>query len=156
MPPTHFISWNMPSQIAENYEAFQEKNSGSDTMQMFGYGDGGSGCTEEMIELMHRFGKLSVMPETKHTGGREFLHDNLNESKNLETWDDELYLEMHRGTFTTKAKLKDYNRRSEFLLREAEIISCLKLREGESYPAGKIRELYKKLMKDSGSNIQMC
>ena len=146
VPPTHFISWNMPSQIAENYEAFQEKNSGSDTMQMFGYGDGGSGCTEEMIELMHRFSKLSAMPETKHTGGREFLHDNLNESKKLEVWDDELYLEMHRGTFTTKAKLKDYNRRSEFLLREAEIISCLKLREGETYPAERIRELYKKLM----------
>lgn len=146
VPPTHFISWNLPSQILENYEAFQEKNSGSDTMQMFGYGDGGSGCTEEMIELMHRFGKLSVMPETKHTSGRDFLHDNLSPDKKLEVWDDELYLEMHRGTFTTKAKLKDYNRRSEFLLREAEIISCLKLKEGIPYPAEEIRALYKKLM----------
>jgi alpha-mannosidase len=83
-------------------------------MNMFGYGDGGSGCTEEMIELMHRFEKLSVMPKTEHMGGAEFLERNLKNNKNLEVWDGELYLEMHRGTFTTKSDLKCANRRLEF------------------------------------------
>ena len=66
VPPTHFITWNMPSQIQENWEAYQDKNSGGQTMSMFGYGDGGSGVTEEMLEVMRRFDKISVMPKTKH------------------------------------------------------------------------------------------
>ena len=41
---------------------------------MFGYGDGGSGVTEEMVELMHRFDKLSIMPKTEHMRADEFLH----------------------------------------------------------------------------------
>lgn len=146
VPPTHFISWNMPSQIQENWDAFQDKETGSHTLQMFGYGDGGSGATEEMVELMHRFDKLSVMPETKMTRGSDFLHDNFDGNDKLSVWDGELYLEMHRGTFTTKAKLKDYNRRCEFMLRDAELISTLRLKRGEEYPAEEIRDIYKKLM----------
>ena len=103
VPPTHFITWNMPSQIQENWEAYQDKNQGGQTMSMFGYGDGGSGCTEEMIEVMHRFNKLSIMPKTEHISGQEFLEKNLKDNKNLAKWDGELYLEMHRGTFTTKS-----------------------------------------------------
>ncbi|MBQ8782418.1 MAG: alpha-mannosidase, partial [Clostridia bacterium] len=101
VPPTHFITWNMPSQIQENWEAYIDKDSGGQTLNMFGYGDGGSGCTEEMIEMINRFDKLSIMPKCTHTGGSEFLEKNLKGNKNLEVWDGELYLEMHRGTFTT-------------------------------------------------------
>lgn len=146
VPPTHFISWNMPSQIQENWEAYQDKNEGGQTMQMFGYGDGGSGVTEEMIELMHRFDKLSVMPETEHMTAARFLSENFDGNKALSVWDGELYLEMHRGTFTTKSKLKEYNRRLEFMLRDAELISSLKMLKGEAYPAQRLREIYKKLM----------
>ncbi|MBQ7122519.1 MAG: alpha-mannosidase [Clostridia bacterium] len=146
VPPTHFISWNMPSQVQENWEAYQDKNEGGQTLQMFGYGDGGSGATEEMIELMHRFEKLSVMPETEHTTGSEFLKKNFEGNDKLATWDGELYLEMHRGTFTTKSKLKEYNRRLEFMLRDAELLSVLRIKKGEAYPAEKIREIYKKLL----------
>lgn len=145
VPPTHFISWNMPDQIQGNWEAYQDKQSGSNTLQMFGYGDGGSGCTEEMLEMLRRFDKLSIMPETKHVGASEFLHENFTEEKDLATWDGELYLEMHRGTYTTKAELKDYNRKCEFLLRDAEILSILRRKE-KVYPAEKIENAYKKLM----------
>jgi len=146
VPPTHFISWNMPSQIQENWDAYQDKNEGGQTLQMFGYGDGGSGATEEMVELMHRFEKLSVMPETEHTTGSKFLKKNFDGNEKLATWDGELYLEMHRGTFTTKSKLKEYNRRLEFMLRDAELISVLRMKNGEKYPDKKIRNIYKKLM----------
>ena len=146
VPPTHFITWNMPSQIQENWEAYQDKNQGGQTMSMFGYGDGGSGCTEEMIEVMHRFGKLSVMPKTEHISGQEFLEKNLKDNRNLAKWDGELYLEMHRGTFTTKSKMKRYNRQLEYKLREAEIVSTLRHLKGEEYPNGEIRDIYKKLL----------
>ncbi len=146
VPPTHFISWNMPSQVQENWDAYQDKNESGQTLQMFGYGDGGSGATEEMVELMHRFSKLSVMPETEHTGAREFLSKNFDGNDKLAVWDGELYLEMHRGTFTTKSKLKEYNRKLEFMLRDAELISVLRMKDGCEYPAEKIRGIYKKLM----------
>lgn len=146
VPPTHFNSWNMPSQIKENWDAFQDKGTSSHTFQMFGYGDGGSGATEEMVELMHRFDKLSVMPETKMTGGSDFLHDNFDGNEKLSVWDGEFYLEMHRGTFTSKANLKNYNRRTEYGLRDAELVSVLRMKQGKEYPADEIRDIYKKLM----------
>lgn len=142
VPPTHFITWNMPSQIQENWEAYIDKDSGGQTMNMFGYGDGGSGCTEEMIELMHRFDKLSIMPKCTHMGGAEFLEKNLKDNPNLETWDGELYLEMHRGTFTTKSNLKAANRRLEYKFRAAEMLSVLR---GENNTE-KITSLYKKFL----------
>jgi alpha-mannosidase len=142
VPPTHFITWNAPSQIQENWEAYIDKDQGGQTMNMFGYGDGGSGCTEEMIELMHRFDKLSIMPKCEHMGGAEFLEKNLADNDNLETWDGELYLEMHRGTFTTKSDLKRANRRLEYKFRTAEIVSVMRGEDNNE----KIRELYKKLL----------
>lgn len=142
VPPTHFITWNMPSQIQENWEAYIDKDSGGQTMNMFGYGDGGSGCTEEMIELMHRFDKLSVMPKCEHMSGTEFLEKNLKNNKNLQVWDGELYLEMHRGTFTTKSNMKRANRMLEYKFRTAEMLSVLR---GEDNTE-KITSLYKKLL----------
>lgn len=142
VPPTHFITWNMPSQIQENWEAYIDKDSGGQTMNMFGYGDGGSGCTEEMIELMHRFDKLSIMPKCEHMGGKEFLEKNLKNNKELQTWDGELYLEMHRGTFTTKSEMKRANRRLEYKLRDAEMLSVLR---GEDNRQA-ITSAYKKLL----------
>lgn len=115
-------------------------------MSMFGYGDGGSGVTEEMLEVMRRFDKISVMPKTKHMGGAEFLEKNLKGNTSLAKWDGELYLEMHRGTFTTKANLKKLNRRLEYKIREAEIISTLRAMSGFDYPGEKLKECYKKLL----------
>jgi len=146
VPPTHFITWNMPSQIQENWEAYQDKQAGGQTLSMFGYGDGGSGATEEMLELMHRFNKLSIMPKTEHLGGAEFLEKNLKGNHQLEVWDGELYLEMHRGTFTTKAFLKRENRQLEFLLRDLEILSVCRRASGGDAKQEQIRDIYKKIL----------
>jgi len=142
VPPTHFITWNSPSQIQDNWDAYIDKDSGGQTMNMFGYGDGGSGCTEEMIELMHRFEKVAVMPECEHMGGAEFLERNLRDNKNLEVWDGELYLEMHRGTFTTKSDMKRANRRLEFKFRNAEIVSVMRGEDNREW----LTQLYKKFL----------
>lgn len=142
VPPTHFITWNMPSQIQENWVAYIDKDCGGQTMNMFGYGDGGSGCTEEMLEMMNRFDKLSIMPKCTHMGGAEFLEKNLKDNDNLDVWDGELYLEMHRGTFTTKSNLKRANRRLENKLRTAEMLSVLR----NENITDEITELYKRFL----------
>ncbi len=142
VPPTHFITWNMPSQIQENWEAYIDKDSGGQTLNMFGYGDGGSGCTEEMIEMMNRFQKLSIMPKCEHISGAEFLEKNLKDNKNLQVWDGELYLEMHRGTFTTKDYIKRANRTLEEKFRTAEMLSVM--RGDDNREA--ITQIYKKFL----------
>ena len=60
--------------------------------------------------------------------------------------DGELYLEMHRGTFTTKSDLKAYNRRLEFMLRDAELLSLLRMRQGKDYPQEELNQCYKMLL----------
>ncbi len=142
VPPTHFITWNMPTQIQANWEAYIDKDQGGQTLNMFGYGDGGSGCTEEMIEMMNRFEKLSVMPKCTHTSGAEFLEKNLKDNKNLQVWDGELYLEMHRGTFTTKSNIKRANRRLEEKFRTAEMLTVMRCEDKKD----EITELYKKFL----------
>lgn len=142
VPPTHFITWNAPSQIQENWNSYIDKDLGGQTMNMFGYGDGGSGCTEDMLEMMKRFDKISAMPKCEHMGGAEFLERNLKDNDNLEVWDGELYLEMHRGTFTTKADLKKANRRLEAKFRNAEIVSVMRGEDNQE----RITALYKRFL----------
>ncbi len=146
VPPTHFITWNMPSQIQENWEAYQDKQTGGQTLNMYGYGDGGSGCTEEMLEMVRRFDKLSIMPKIEMTGGADFLHKNFDGNPELATWDGELYLEMHRGTFTTKANLKKANRMLEAKFRETEMLCTLAYLNGKEYPADELVDCYKKFL----------
>lgn len=146
VPPTHFITWNMPHQIQENWDSYQDKVDGGQTLSMYGYGDGGSGVTEEMLELQRRFEKVSIMPKTEVMGGSEFLHRNFDENEKLEEWDGELYLEMHRGSLTTKSDLKRYNRKLEMMLREAELRSVFRFLKGDAYPQEKLTENYKLLL----------
>jgi len=46
----------------------------------------------------------------------------------------ELYLEFHRGTYTSQARSKRANRKSEFLYHEAEFLAALAQRLGAPYP----------------------
>jgi alpha-mannosidase len=75
-------------------------------------------------------------------GGAEFLERNLKDNENLEIWDGELYLEMHRGTFTTKSDLKKANRRLETKFRNAEIVSIMRGEDNQE----RITGLYKKFL----------
>ncbi len=146
VPPTHFITAASPTEIMQNWNAYQDKNTGAATLCMYGYGDGGSGLTEGMLRTIERLDKVSAMPQITVTGGQAYLEENLNESKDLAVWDGELYLEMHRGTFTTKSDLKRQNRQLEILLRDTEFACAVRWLRGGEYPAEVLREAWKKLL----------
>src|SRR5262249_28590551 len=62
-------------------------------------------------------------------------------------WSGELYLEAHRATFTTQAKTKAGNRRSEHLLREAELWSTAAfLYAGAAYPYDELDRTWKTVL----------
>ena len=110
------------------------------------YGDGGSGVTEQMLEYARRIPAIPGLPEVRHIRGDRFLEETLGSAEDLEVWDGELYLEMHRGTFTTKGKLKRENRQLEILLRDAEILSAFSAARGSDYPRGDLTAAWKLLL----------
>jgi alpha-mannosidase len=146
VPPTHFITWNTPQQITENWESFQDKDVCEETLNMFGYGDGGSGATEQMLQYARRMNSVPGVPETRHIRGDEFLRDNFENNDSLAVWDGELYLEMHRGTFTTKGQIKKINRELEILLRDTELLCSIASTEGFLYPYEELTEAWKKVL----------
>lgn len=146
VPPTHFITAATPTEIMQNWNAYQDKNSGAATLCMYGYGDGGSGVTESMLRTIERLEKVSAMPQITVTGGQDYLEGNLNGTKDLAVWDGELYLEMHRGTFTTKSDLKRQNRQLEILLRDTELACALNWIRTGAYPSETLREAWKTLL----------
>ena len=146
VPPVHFITWMDPNQAAEHWEALQDKERVEESLQMYGYGDGGSGASDEMLEYFHRQQKLPGIPVQRLTTAAEFLSRNFNDSADLAVWEGDLYLEMHRGTFTNKAVLKKQNRRGEIALGALEALCVSASAEGMAYPGEEIRRLWKILM----------
>ena len=62
-------------------------------------------------------------------------------------WSGELYLEFHRGTYTTQARTKRGNRRSEHLLREAELwATTAAVRTGAAYPYETLRRCWETVL----------
>lgn len=112
---------------------------------IYGYGDGGGGVTPGFINKIKRFDKLPYMPKLEFAQPSEYF-ENLKEdmkknNREYPTWKGELYLEYHRGTYTTQAEIKTQNRRLEDNIREAEILNTIT----EQYPQSKFEELWKKI-----------
>lgn len=110
---------------------------------MFGYGDGGGGCTFQMLEKGSRLKKLPGVPKTRNSTAKEFFSKIEKFSDSLPVWDGEMYYENHRGTFTSQAFVKKNNRRGEYLMRNAEILNVLC---GGEYPYETIEKAWKLLL----------
>jgi len=96
------------------WNRFSDRALSRDVLISYGYGDGGGGSSREMVHNAHVLDKLPGLPNVKLSGGAAFfqkLHENVAQAgEHLQTWDGELYLEYHRGTYTTQAKNKKWNR----------------------------------------------
>ena len=125
VPATHFNSWLEPAQVLANWDDFAEKVEVGESMKMIGYGDGGGGLTRDILEHARRIGAFPGLPRTRTTTAKQYLDEAFADRSRLAVWDDELYLEMHRGVTTTKAELKKLNRRCELAGREAEVFGTL-------------------------------
>ncbi len=114
-----------PCDMVKQWDDYIGKPENPDILTPFGYGDGGGGPTREMLEYMPRLSEMPGIPKA-HTGRVHDYFDRIAaNTKDLPVWNGEIYFERHRGTYTSQAKNKKYNRRSELLLREAEIFGVL-------------------------------
>lgn len=130
-------------ELAKAQRQYSEKGASNVSLVPFGYGNGGGGPTREMLAAASRLGSLEGSPTVELASPRAFFEEAEQDYPNPPVWSGELYLEFHRGTYTSQAKTKAGNRRSEHLLREAELwASTAAVRAGAEYPYEKLTELW--------------
>jgi alpha-mannosidase len=123
-------------ELARAQRQYAEKGRANTSLVPFGWGDGGGGPTREMLAAAARTKSLEGSPAVRMTTPAEFFSTAEAEYPRPPVWSGELYLEFHRGTYTSQARTKRGNRRSEHLLREAELwAATAAVRAGLPYPA---------------------
>lgn len=156
---THFSTVPDPGRYASTYNAmadarealgtwknFQQKELHKDLLMAYGHGDGGGGPTREMLENIRVMQRFPGLPQMKPSSAKAFFEsiEPLAESRMMPVWNGELYLEYHRGTYTSQARNKRANRKSEFLLHDTEFVATLaSLITRYSYPADELRTAWR-------------
>ncbi|MHA7274622.1 alpha-mannosidase [Arthrobacter sp. TMT4-20] len=122
-------------ELAHAQRRYREKGAANTSLVPFGWGDGGGGPTREMLAAAARVESLEGSPAVSLSSPERFFKTAEAEYPAAPVWSGELYLEFHRGTYTSQARTKQGNRRSEHLLREAELwCTAAALRVGLEYP----------------------
>ena len=133
-----------PHTVKGIYDGYRNKDFNSELLLSYGYGDGGGGVTREMLEKRRRLDQMPGLPHVKTGRAGEYfkrLHETVNNTDNyVHTWDGELYLEYHRGTYTSVGFIKKWNRKLELAYRDIEILHTIGSLKKENwiYPADKI------------------
>ena len=125
---------------------FADHDRSDRSLYLFGYGDGGGGPTEEMLETARAAADVEGLPRLRIESPSDFFEAVESELPDPPLWVGELYFEMHRGTYTTQAATKAGNRRGELALREAELWSALAPGPWDAYPAGELDRAWKTLL----------
>ncbi|MEU1202476.1 glycoside hydrolase family 38 C-terminal domain-containing protein [Streptomyces sp. NPDC005813] len=136
-------------ELAHAERNFAEKGRATRSLVPFGWGDGGGGPTREMLEKARRLRSLEGSPRVEIERPSAFFAAAEEEyGAQAPVWSGELYLELHRATYTTQAKTKQGNRRSEHALREAELwCTTAAVREPSyAYPYDALDRLWKTVL----------
>ncbi|WP_433170176.1 alpha-mannosidase [Actinoallomurus sp. CA-150999] len=131
-------------ELAHAVRNYADKGGGTRSLLPFGHGDGGGGPTREMLEKARRLRDLEGSPKVVIEDPNDFFAAARAEYPDAPVWSGELYLELHRATYTSQARTKAGNRRSEHLLREAELWSATAaIIAGSPYPYDELDRLWK-------------
>ncbi|MBE6703419.1 MAG: alpha-mannosidase [Ruminococcaceae bacterium] len=135
-----YVGSTRSTQVQGTYKRYSEKQIGDEAILTFGYGDGGGGPTARHLEMARRGAKgIPGGPNFKIDFAGDYLkrlEKKMETRPDVPTWQGELYLEFHRGTYTTMARNKRNNRQCEFLYQNAELLSTVAgALWGEKFPA---------------------
>ena len=146
---THFPPEDYNSPLTSEYmvnarDNFAERDFIDEFICLFGVGDGGGGPKPENIEYGLRMADLEGAPKIRFGRAQDFFKTLDKYKDKLPEWRGELYLEFHRGTYTTQALVKKMNRKIEQRLSAVEMLwSQLPLKD---YPAGELDEIWKTVL----------
>ncbi|MGN8131011.1 alpha-mannosidase [Paenarthrobacter sp. 22069] len=131
--------------LAHAERNYRDHGRGTVSLVPFGFGDGGGGPTREMLAAAARTADLEGSPKVRIGSAESFFRQAEADYPALPVWVGEMYLELHRGTYTSQARTKKGNRRSEHLLREAELwcaTAAVRAADGFEYPMAELRRLW--------------
>ncbi|MEH2076301.1 MAG: alpha-mannosidase [Nostoc sp.] len=147
-----------PVKMASYALEWQSQTGLSESLWLPGVGDHGGGPTRDMLEIAQRWQKSPFFPDLEFTTAEKYLQQivetrfiasvsSCDSPPSFPTWDEELYLEFHRGCYTTHADQKRWNRRCENLLYEAELFATLATVScGVTYPKVEIEAAWKQVL----------
>jgi len=132
--------------VIERWDQRVQKDGFSTRLLPFGWGDGGGGPTRDHIEYLRRLANLEGVPRTTIASPIAYFKEQ--EALGVsERYVGELYFQAHRGTYTSQARTKRGNRKSELALREAEIWgAAASTLAAYAYPLARIDEAWKKVL----------
>lgn len=157
----HFTTYNAmlnPTQVKGSWQRYGQKHLNDQVLMSYGWGDGGGGPTTEMLESQRRLDKgIPGSPRTRQSHAIEFfrqLEKDVTGNRFLPKWVGELYLEYHRGTYTSMARNKKYNRKSEFAYENLEFYRVLaNLLTGLPYPKEELQEAWEVILRNQFHDI---
>ena len=136
-----------PKDLVKAETDFSSKGVVNSSLVPFGWGDGGGGPTREMLAAARRSANLEGLPTVLMAAPARFFAETQAAAKDVPVWVGEMYLEFHRGTYTSQAATKAGNRRSEHLLREAELwAATAAVRAGAPYPYDELGALWRTVL----------
>lgn len=147
-----------PRTVLGTYHVYADKQINDDLLLSYGYGDGGGGPTREQIKNIDIINQLPGMPTVKNGRVDDYfarLQDKLHHTDApVAEWDGELYLEYHRGTYTSQANIKKWNRTAEYALRRLEMsYATAYVEQDVPYPHQEIRDLWIILLRNQFHDI---
>ncbi len=147
-PPVDTYNCSMRgAELAHAARNFRDKGHARHSLAPSGWGDGGGGTTREMVARAARLRDLEGSPTVTWETPAAFFAKAEAEYPHPPVWVGELYLELHRATLTSQAKTKQGNRRSEHLLREAELwAATAAVRAGFPYPYEELDRIWKTVL----------
>jgi alpha-mannosidase len=141
-----YVSDTDPKSITEEWKRIQHPDRQEEVLMLFGWGDGGGGPTAEQIETTRRLPDLEGMPRTEWSTASNYMKKLREREADFPRWTGEIYLEMHRGSLTSMAKIKRGNRKCEVALRDLELVATWCRLNNVKYPADEIEALWKTLL----------
>ena len=112
----------------------------------FGWGDGGGGPERDHLEFIRRHKDLEGVPKMKLAAPLEFFQD-LERIATPNRYVGEMYFQEHRGTYTSQARTKLGNRKSEFAMHDAELWGAVAaVTAGHPYPLARLDAVWKEIL----------
>ncbi len=136
-------------QLLHSERNFAQRDIRRRSLYLYGHGDGGGGPDQDMLERARRLRDVEGVRPVEITGAVDALAQIRAEGDDAElpVWVGELYLELHRGTYTTLGAIKKGNRDLEGLLRDAELWSWAASRlTGEPVPSEALDEAWRTVL----------
>ena len=136
-----------PEEILATWEGSQQKELSNEFMIAYGHGDGGGGPTRAMLDSSREMAAHPGLPKVRLSTAIDFMVQlEQRAGDKLPSWNGELYLELHRGTYTSQARNKRANRKNEFLLHDAEFLAAWASVQGHfAYPHDELRRAWELL-----------